>query len=437
METRLNRREFCKKVTNTMAAASVVPYFAQQNQEQTNSSPFHVETPLIGPYLLPTTSLWNSVRIACHTRNEGLRIASGVIRYGVKKVGEKEVTIKPAYPSESHIIALNNLQPDTEYKYQLALGDFTTPVYRFRTSAAPGARSSYKAAIICDPHAHTPEEGNAAKTFFERAHYILTDLERLQPDVIILGGDIVDFGSVYEQYDYFFHVLRDACANSILLTCPGNHEWAFDPDLLVYKDFFPGLDNGPAEDAQISWSVAYGGVGYSMRRSHMARGLRETIDHLRKNDGADFIVDTQHHPVFIHSNKNKQLGHEQISPIFESERVNLSISGHRHMHQRTYPLNYSLKDNAATTQEKSDYSAETKGTIHIQFPSLWYQYAKALDHPLMAKNGIPSINEDYTGYGEMIVDPDHLTISTFVYSHDGKTRHEKIDEFRMARQKQT
>jgi len=395
------------------------------------------DLPLLGPYLLPTETPSESIKVAFRGTDEKTIQAHGVLTYGLKTADEKEVPFKAA---DRHVLELKDLAPDAEYQYRLKLGDYQSPVYRFRTSTKPGERSARtKLGLFCDFHCHAPEEVEAqekgADSFFKRYSYALADIKKFAPDLLVLGGDIVDKGDRRSEYETFFRTLRDVCANAILVPCPGNHEWGYDKDLSVYADYLPMPQNGPATDRTATWSFCYGGIGWQMRRSGTGgEWLKQNIQSLKKQ-GADMIVDVQHHQVYQWAAKSTDLGRKGICDVFDAAGgVRLCLFGHRHIHQRSLPLLFE-GTGKATTKEKSEYAADTKGTIYMQSPSMWYQYTQPLENELVAHNGVPTFKSSYTGYGEMTITPDALLSETYVYEGGGKVRHELVDQFKLLRSK--
>ncbi|MCW8132657.1 MAG: metallophosphoesterase [Planctomycetota bacterium] len=392
------------------------------------------DLPLLGPYLLPTDAPHERLNIAFRGTDEKTLKAGGVLSYGLKTAGEQEV---PFAAADKHVLELKDLAADAEYQYRLKLGDYQSPVYRFRTSPKPGTRAAKtKAGVFFDFHCHSPADVDAqekgAESFFKRYSYAMEDIKKFAPDLLIMGGDIVEEGTRRAEYDTFFRIMRDVAANAIIVPIPGNHEWSYDKNLSVYADYFPVPKNGPDADKIATWSFNYGGIGWQMRKTATGgEWLKRNIQKL-KDGGADTIVDVQHHQVYQWAEKSTDLGVKGVCDLFDSEGgVRLSLFGHRHIHQRSLPL----RGGKATTQEKSEYPAETKGTIYMQSPSMWYQYTKPLENALIAHNGKPSFAGSYTGYGEMTITPDAVLSETYAYDGKGTARHDRMDQFKLMRPK--
>ena len=428
------------------------------------------DLPLLGPYLLPTETPFETVRIAFRGTDDKTIAAGGVLRFGKKAVGEREIKFAA---DAKHVVDLPGLAPDSEYQYQLDLGDYQSPRCRFRTAPLPGTRAkSLKVALLFDIHAMEAERLKLANPaskpmFFRHCASMVADLDKFAPDILLLGGDNIDGkmadpDSVRGQYEMLFRIMRGLFSNALVVPCPGNHEWGFgDPDLAVYGDYFPLPQNGPDDDKNNTWSFACGGIGFQFRaddpprscknrfprlRKSAAPWIGENLKRLREKGGADVIIDAQHFPIF-HWGDGKggatptpvvfdPQGQPGVTDAFDAcGDVRIALAGHTHMHQRTYPL---LCEGGvkATTSEKTDYGPDTRGTIHLQCPSLWRGYPNPVDNALVAKNGRPSFAVDvhgYAGYGEMTITPQDIVTETFLYDKFGKVSHEKVDSFRVAR----
>ena len=332
--------------------------------------------PLIGPYLLPTETPFKSVRVAFRGTAESTRAAGGTIHFGKANISERELGFAPA---PKHVLDLTDLSPDCEYQYQLEFAEFRSTVYRFRTAPAPGTRARVlKVAVLMDVHAMEPlrmDLRNPASKpmFFGHCGAMVPDIKKFGPDIVILGGDLVD--GVYDfegtkdsmpgQCETLFRIFRELFASALVAPCPGNHEWGCgDRDLSLYADYFALPQNGPDDEKTNTWSFAYGGIGFQFRaddtpktgrvlrpdkRNSQAPWIRENLKWLTETCRADTIIDVNHYPVF-HWGDGKggatqtpivfdPRGEPGVTDIFDAAgNVRLALSGHTHMHQRTFPL---------------------------------------------------------------------------------------------------
>jgi hypothetical protein len=279
------------------------------------------DLPLLGPYVLPTLTPFESVRIAFQGTDDKMRSAAGALHFGKKDISENEVRFAA---DAKHVLDLPNLASDSEYQYQIDLGDFKSDKYRFRTAPRPGTRAkSLKIALLFDIHSQEAQRLKLPKPtpamFFRHCASMFADVKKFAPDMLLLGGDNIDGlieknDTLAGQYDMLFRVLRDLLGNTLVLPCPGNHEWGLgDPKLAAYADYFPLPQNGPDDDKNNSWAFAYGGIGFQFRaddrtlackhkfpqaRQDPAPWIKANLAWLKDKGGADTIIDAQHYPIF-------------------------------------------------------------------------------------------------------------------------------------------
>jgi len=159
------------------------------------------DLPLLGPYLLPTETPFETLRIAFRGMDEKTKSDSGAVHFGIKDVGERELRFAAG---AKHVLELKNLTPDREYHYQLDLGEYKSPKYRFRTSPQPGTRAkTIKVGLLFDMHFQEPERLRLPKPtpgmFFRHCASMFTSLRKFGPDMLLLGGDMID--GVIEKND--------------------------------------------------------------------------------------------------------------------------------------------------------------------------------------------------------------------------------------------
>lgn len=381
--------------------------------------------PLLGPYLLLTGSPSTSIRVAFRGTEPATIEARGELTYGMANPEETRV---PFDAAPKHVLEIRDLSPDTTYQYRLKLGDYLSPVYTFRTAPPTGTRAEKtKVLIISDFHVQSPgevfERLPTKQDFFQRYAEKMADMCSFQPDLILLPGDIVHVGGHREEYETLLRLMRDLFATAIVLPCPGNHELKEDRELANYADYFP--DPIPAKQTG-AWAMAYGGVGFLTHGS--GPWLAEALETLKSDGKADTIFYTLHAPLYLWSDKATAEGTNKFTELFDADgSVRICFAGHYHMPQRTLPL---LNDQP-TTAEISTYGPEVKGTIFLQVPSVWYQYAQPHENPRIAKNAALAGENDLTGFTGMTITPGTIVVETYGY---GKTaRHSLIDRFQIAR----
>ncbi len=381
--------------------------------------------PLLGPYLLLTGTPYASIRVAFRGTEPATIDARGELSYGI---GSPDETKIPFDAAPNHVLEIGGLSPGTTYKYRLKLGDYLSPVYSFRTAPAPGTRGEKtRVLILSDFHVQSPTEVfdrlPTKEDFFRRYAEKMADMRAFRPDLILLPGDIVHVGGRREEYETLLRLMRELFATAIVLPCPGNHELKDDRKLANYSDFFP--DPIPVTQTG-AWSMAYGGVGFVTHGG--GPWLEGALTTLKNDYKTDTIFYTLHAPLYLWSDKATDEGTNKFTDLFDTDgNVRICFAGHYHMPQRTFPL---LKDQP-TTAESSAYGPEVKGTIYLQIPSIWYQYAQPHENPRIANNAKLAGESDLTGFTEMTITPGEIVVETYGY---GKTaKHSLIDRFTLAR----
>jgi acid phosphatase type 7 len=233
---------------------------------------------------------------------------------------------------------------------------------------------------------------------------------RLEPDMVLIAGDIVYFqGRVGEYRPKFFPIYasRDASPSSgapllsstLFVGVAGNHDLMvndFDraPDLMAYFYFWSQPLNGPSSkfgpplngaesrlkafrDAagpnyprMASFSFDNGDVHWTVLDSNpyvqwADPGLRTWVaDDLARAKDKPWRFVAFHHPGF---NSSKAHFDEQqmrlLCDVFEAGGVSIVFSGHVHNYQRTYPLKFAVTTYADGHAPEPAHPVDGKITI--------------------------------------------------------------------------
>ena len=316
--------------------------------------------------------------------------------------------------------ALDHLQPDTEYHYEV-LADGADPVQSaFRT--APDGRARFRFTSFGDqaipaavgpraqPGPHTPNAG-----------YVVDALAGLDqaPLFHLLNGDLcyanVSDAPVDTWRSFFSNNMRVA-SRFPWMPAAGNHENEVGngpQGYLAYQTWFTLPDNGQAADLQGNWySFKAGSVGVvslnnddvcyqegsasPYRQARLRPGantndyirgysggaqrawLERTLAALRADDDIDWIVVCMHQVAMSSANFNgADLGiREEWLPVFDRYGVDLVVAGHEHHYERTHAVRGADHANLSPTgkdlltplpQTSGDLRSfdTTKGTVHM------------------------------------------------------------------------
>jgi hypothetical protein len=319
-----------------------------------DSSIVHVQigpdTPIAlrrGPYL----QSGSTTSIVVRWRTDGL--TNSVLRYGPDPVALSMVRTNFAATTE-HEVTLSNLQPDTVYYYGVgSTGSMLTsgPEFYFRT--APQEARPTRIWVIgdsgtADQNAAAVRDGYAAVT------------DSRPTDVWLMLGDNAYGDGWGIEYQYaVFDMYRDLLQRTVLWPTIGNHDAGDDPGpygnsardyLGIFTLPTSGEAGGAASGTELYYSFDYGNIhfvcldSYLSDRSPGGAMLTWLESDLARTE-KDWIIAYWHHPPYSWGGHNSDGDYFQIEmregvlPILEAYGVDLVLSGHSHVYERSFLLN--------------------------------------------------------------------------------------------------
>lgn len=275
-----------------------------------------------GPYLSCVTQ--NSIIISWHTA----ALDSSLIQYGLTADCEyelKDITLKTA-----HSLKLSSLLPDTTYYYRILFGDLITQTYTFRTAASFG--KGFKFTVIGDTR--TQADSHLA---------VINRLIEQNPYFSLHSGDLVEDGFDEAQWTTYFAIICSSatCAPKIpFYYAIGNHE----NESPLYYNYFYLPHNNP-DSVESFYSFDYGNSHFISIDTEIPYGPSSNQYRWLRNDLLS-AYDKTYIFVFIHNHPYCAGGHnsdldlrDALSPVFESFKVDMVLSGHSHFYQRNGPIN--------------------------------------------------------------------------------------------------
>lgn len=248
---------------------------------------------------------------------------------------------------------LDGLSADTTYYYavydgrrKLAGGDAD---HRFRTHPTAGTKQPLRIWIVGD--SGTGDSNQQAVFDAMREH---TAREGRPVDLYLHVGDMAyPKGTDAEFQRNFFDVYQPLLRNTVCWAAMGNHEGYTSKGLTGVGPYYDayvcptrGEAGGLPSATEAYYSFDYGNVHFICLDSHdldrkptgvMAQWLRADLD----KTTADWIVGFWHHPPYTKgshdSDKEFQLVEmrELIMPILESGGVDVVLTGHSHIYERS------------------------------------------------------------------------------------------------------
>ena len=265
--------------------------------------------------------------------------------------------------------ALDDLKPDTDYKYLIVekKGDKAvarSSEHHFRTAGA----DSWSACIISDFHSYPPLPAR-----LDAAMGMIDTMQDIDPslDWILSPGDVVAWGGSYSFWRRLFE--EDNFNEFFWARVNGNHDnWTRESqithDYNIPNDYFLGTSyyprNGYDEEYGVCYHFRYGNTLFVMLNTEdMEEGkefdaaeawVRNCINLARASENPPtFVVVCEHYEWFTGTH-GRSVEYARWHKVFDELGVDLALAGNNHVYVRTYPL-YDDKVTDGTT-----------GTVYLQ-----------------------------------------------------------------------
>lgn len=253
-----------------------------------------------------------------------------------------------------HEVRISGLSPDTRYYYSvgspgkpLAGGD---PNHYFQTNPLPGTTKKFRAWILGD-------SGNAGERQAAVRDAMLAFTGTHTPELFLHVGDIAyDNGTPEEFTIKFFNMYPTILRNTTFWPAMGNHEGNTADSGLQIGPYYAtyvlpkgGEAGGVASGTEAYYSFDYANVHFIVLDSHdsprdaagpMLSWLK--VDLSATNQ--EWIVAYWHHPPYSKGTHDSDWELQLVEmrtnvlPILEAAGVDLVLSGHSHMYERSYLL---------------------------------------------------------------------------------------------------
>ncbi|VAX05847.1 hypothetical protein MNBD_GAMMA25-613 [hydrothermal vent metagenome] len=398
------------------------------------------------PYLMMPAE--NAITLRWQTTQSGM----GLVRFG--RLPEKlDQQLLESTESEQHELRLQGLMPATRYYYQIENrtdGEADQLLYRgkdywFRTSPQAGIPQPVRFAVLGDPGYAGPVQIEVRDALL---NWLKDNPRTGKPDELIstnldllltTGDNAYRSGSNKQFQQGFFSPYQKILKNTPVWLAYGNHDarrWAF---FDIFSFPTQAESGGLASDSENYYSFDYANVHFIMLDtqassmsvdSEMLTWLKEDLAATQQQ----WIITVFHHPPYTkgsHNSDNQRDSggrmravRENVLPVLEAAGVDLVLSGHSHMYERSYLLRChyaesdSLQKNMLHDKTMGTEVAYQKpgrdgfsGTVYTVIGSSSKQDQGSLDHPAMAV----SLAEA----GSVVVDIDNNLMTLRFISRDG------------------
>gem|GEM_PF-3437343 len=298
-----------------------------------------------GPYLQngDTTS------VTVRWRTDGN--TESVVHYGTS-AGNLSQKIASMTKTNEHEVRITGLQPNTKYFYSVGDADETleSGTDCFFVTAPTGAKPT-RVWLLGDPGTGKPEQKQVRDAYYKFTGSRHTDLWLMN------GDNAMNNGNDFEFTAKLFAIYPDMLKKSVLWTAFGNHEGGASNAATQKGPYFvqhtyptKGEAGGVASGTESYYSFDYGNIHFvilEVFQSDRSVGSPQ-LEWLKKDLAAnkkDWTIAVVHYPPYTrgteHSDKviNMRQVRENMNPILEAYGVDLVISGHAHVYQRSHFVN--------------------------------------------------------------------------------------------------
>jgi len=261
-----------------------------------------------------------------------------------------------------HEVELSGLQPATAYEYQVQISESRfSDVFSMKTASATGP-ASFDAVFVADLALAGRLDGLDAGI-----DQILAAITRLNPGLVLLGGDFVSFksdqrfGTLGRTIDRFFAQMSGFAPSAALMPTFGNHEAFLGENLDEWADRF-AVPEGNEEGHSYSFDVAdahflsiYAPGDEALPESEL-RWVDQDLGAAR-DAGQRWLIAFQHVPLFSDGANHgpNTILRDQLGPVFERYGVQLVLTAHDQSFERTFPLSHVPHHDSPTSTSTNCY----------------------------------------------------------------------------------
>jgi acid phosphatase type 7 len=344
---------------------------------------------------------------------------------------------------------VSGLKPDTKYVYEiLDGGKVVTPADGscvLRTNPEPGEARPFSFWVVGDSGTGSDSQKAVHNSFKAWRAKGKRDV-----DFYVHVGDMAyNFGRDAEFQFGFFEVYADTLRGLTCWPAMGNHEGntsngstGVGPYYDAYVTPAKGEAGGLASGTEAYYSWDYGRTHFVCLDSHdlprkadgaMAQWLKADLEKTK----ADWVIAYWHHPPYTKgshdSDKEKDLVEvrEHLLPIIEAGGVDLVLTGHSHVYERSFLLNgaYGTPTVAANGVLDDGTGDPFKGGPYHKMPGL---VANSGTVQIVAGHGgqalsrkehpSPVMWKTITEWGSVLVNVNGRTLTAMMLDADGKER---------------
>ena len=413
---------------------------------------------LRGPYLAMGTP--DSMTIVWRTAAEGApsvrygsapdqlfrTVAAGDILTKTTEAEDETLRLHSAREDTRQFEArVSNLTPETKYYYAVYSGDRALggpgKDYFFTTSPPAGSKKPFRFWVVGD-------SGTGGQAQADVHNAMRKYVGRRGLDFYMHVGDMAyGSGTDWEFQHHFFTPYTATLRNTVCWPTMGNHEGKTSKGATAVGPYYDcyvlpteGEAGGVASGTEAYYSFDYANAHFVCLDSHdldrlptgdMSKWLEADLDKTK----ADWLIAYFHHPPYTKGSHDSDIEQQLIEmrqhivPILESVGVDLVLTGHSHIYERSMLMDGAYQtptvaekmilDDGSTTYRKSAGLNSNEGTIHV-----------VTGHGgtgIRRKGTMPVMKSVVLEHGSVIIDIDGDTLTGVMVNSQGRRR----DRFRI------
>lgn len=307
-------------------------------EERSNKFPERIILNLAADPAHSMTVTWRTEDIAIQTRARILPADAGVKlkekAAEIIGVSERIIPKGDSVAVQYHSVIFENLQPNTDYNYQVGDGNVWSEWSQFKT--ASDKEDPFTFLFFGDPQNDLIEYVSRA---FRKAY-------RTEPQAAfgVITGDLVTNPRNDDEWRDFFYAAGWIPREMPFVMVPGNHEYqtgsgerSLTP---MWRPQFTLPENGLRQLAETNYFIDYQGLRLiGLNGNERIEQQAEWLYSLLAKTRANWVVVFMHQPLYnTGKDRDNQKFREIFEPIFDKYHVDLVLQGHDHAYGRSHPL---------------------------------------------------------------------------------------------------
>ena len=281
-----------------------------------------------GPFLLRATQ--NRAALMWETDTEGL----GKVSYGTDRQLKNHIVVEPErveyqirendrtpHKKIAFIYKtwLANLKPGRLYYYRITGPDTQSRTYTFRTPTATADEVTFAVYGDC-------------RTYPDRHRKIVEQIIKKRVDFVVISGDLVEDGEIYQQWEQqFFQPLKGLAESVPVYAVKGNHD-------LSEQNYFEKLLVPPGQTANFVFDCGpvhyYCADNYSADESRLLALIAADIS--ASTSTWKFV--SYHEPTINFGGHWSDWGYPDALLTFAKAGADFVLTGHSHQYERFRPI---------------------------------------------------------------------------------------------------